>query len=91
MKTIINIKVDKDIKDKAVKTVKKMGLPLSAVVNAFLKQFISERQVTFSVPIVPTRNLEKILIQAENDIRSKRNLSPVFTNMREMNEYLDNL
>ncbi len=68
-----------------------MGLPLSTVVNAFLRQFIAERSVTFAVPLAPSKNLERILIQADKDIRNKRNLSPIFTDTGKMDKYLDNL
>ena len=49
MKTMINIKADKDVKESAQKIAADMGLPLSTVVNAYLKEFIRERAVRFSV------------------------------------------
>ena len=91
MKAIINIKADKDVKKKAFQTAHEMGLPLSTVMNAFLKQFVAEREVTFSVPLIPSRKLEKILIQTDKDIKIGRNLSPIFTDMRKMDRYLANL
>ena len=84
MKTIINIKADKEIKEQAVKTAKAMGLPLSTVVNAFLQQFVAERQVTFSVPLTPSKKLEQILKQAEKEMKSEKNLVGPFGSAKDM-------
>lgn len=89
MKTVINIKADKDIKEEAFKVAKEMGLPLSTIVNAFLKQFIRDRQVTFEAPLVPTKKLAKILEQADKDIKAGKNLSPGFTSTEEMIAWLN--
>lgn len=91
MKTIINIKADREVKDEAVKVAKLIGLPLSTIINAFLKKFISEQSVTFTTPTKPSKILEKILKNSEKDIKSGDNLSPLFTNMDKMDRYLSNL
>ena len=78
MKTIINIKADRDIKEKASRTAKQMGLPLSTVMNAFLRQFIAEKRVTFSVPLKPTKWLQKVLIEAEEDWKKGKNIEGPF-------------
>lgn len=49
-KTILNIKTEKKVKEAAQRTAEKIGVPLSTVMNAFLKQFIVDQSVTFSVP-----------------------------------------
>lgn len=84
MKTIINIKADKDIKEKAGRTAKQMGLPLSAVVNAFLRQFIAERRVTFSIPLKPNKKFEKILRATRKDIRKGKNIIGPFYSAEDM-------
>ena len=48
MKTLLNVKTDKDVKEKAQKIAKGIGLPLSSVINAYLKEFIRSKEVTFS-------------------------------------------
>jgi len=78
MKTIINIKADRDVKEKASRTAKQMGLPLSTVVNAFLRQFILEQSVTFSVALKPTKWLQKVLLEAEEDFRNNKNIEGPF-------------
>jgi addiction module RelB/DinJ family antitoxin len=78
MKTVINIKADKETKEQAFKIAGEMGLPLSTIVNAFLKQFIREKSVTFEVPLIPNAKTARILRQAEKDIKAGKNLSPSF-------------
>ena len=78
MKTVINIKADKDVKEKASRTAKQMGLPLSTIMNAFLKQFIEQKSVTFSVPLRPTKWLQKILLEAEEDWKKGKNIEGPF-------------
>jgi len=91
MKTVINIKADKEVKEKAAAIAREIGIPLSTVINAFLKKFISEKSVTFTTPLKPSKSLAKTIAQAEKDIAAGRNLSPFFVNMKKMDEYLDRL
>ena len=49
MKTMINIKTDKEVKENAQKIARELGLPLSTVINAYLKEFIRDREVSFSL------------------------------------------
>ena len=48
MKTLINIKTDKEVKEGAQALAQELGLPLSVVVNAYLKDFIRNRGITIS-------------------------------------------
>lgn len=91
MKTLINIKADRDVKEAAVRVAEAMGVPLSTIVNAFLKQFIAEQRVTFVAPLVPSRLLKGILRRAEGDIKKGKNLSPLFTSAGKMDKYLADL
>lgn len=83
MKTVINIKTDKDVKEEAVKTAKQIGLPLSTVVNAFLKQFVAQQSVTFAVPLKPTRWLQGILLEADKDFLEGKNITGPFHSAEE--------
>ena len=84
MKTVINIKADRSVKEEAVKTAKQMGLPLSTVVNAFLKQFITQKSVTFSVPLKPTKWLRDILTEADKDFREGKNIVGPFYSVKDL-------
>ncbi len=89
MKTILNIKVDKEVKDQAFEVARDMGVPLSTLANAFLKKLIKERSMTFTAPLRPSRELEKILRKANKDIKEGKNLSPVFTSADSVMKYLE--
>lgn len=91
MKTIIHIKSDKEIKENAQEIARRLGLSLSDVVNASLRNFIKTREVYFSDIPRMTPELERLLGRVEEDIRKKKNMSPAFSSPSEMDEYLNSL
>ncbi len=91
MKTIINVKADKDVKEDAQKLAKDLGLSLSAVVNAYLKQFVRTRRVDFSIAPSMSPVLEKLLGGIELDIKKNRNLSPVMSSKKDIDDRLSSL
>lgn len=93
MKTAISVKVDKDVRDKAQKVARKLGLPLSLVVNTSLKRFAEEERLVVESPRVyrMTKKLERRLAPIEADIKAGRNLSPRLHTPEEIAAYLDGL
>lgn len=91
MKTVINIKADRDIKIKAKKIAEELGLSLSAVINAYLKQFVRNKSVYFSATPSMSKELEDILGGIDRDIKRKKNLSSVISDSKELNRYLSSL
>lgn len=66
--TILNIKTDKKLKEEAKNVAAELGVPLSTVVNAFLKQFVREREVTFSAnELRPTQYLIDCIEEARKE------------------------
>lgn len=90
-KTIINIKSDKEVKENAKKLAEELGLSLSDVVNASLRNFIRTREVHFSAIPQMTPEFERLLGVVERDIKAKKNLSPVLGTAAEVESYLDSL
>jgi addiction module RelB/DinJ family antitoxin len=88
MKTVLNIKADKEVKEKAKKVAAELGLPLSTVINAYLKQFIRNKEIYFSVAPRMTPGLEKLIGQAEKDLAAGRNLSPKLRTAADIDRYL---
>lgn len=90
--TVMSLKTDKMVKEKAQKLAKKMGFPLGTLINAFLRQFIRDKAVNFSMePTIPmSKALEKKLTKIEKDIKEGKNISPAFSNTDDMIDYLDN-
>ena len=91
VKTLLNIKTDREVKEEAQKIARELGVPLSTVVNAYLKEFIREREVHLSLTPRMSHRLEKLLEGVEKDIKRDRNLSPVFSSGPAMDAYLDSL
>jgi len=91
MTTVIHIKADKEVKENAQKAAKDLGLTLTDVINAALRNFIRTREVVFSDIPQMTPELEKLLGRVEEDIKHNRNLSPAFKTAKEATEYLDSL
>ena len=82
--TIINIKTEKKLKDSAKKLARSLGLPLSAVVNSYLREFVRERRITFSEPPVPNVRTRKVLDEALADITKGENVAGPFKSADEM-------
>ena len=91
MKTVIHVKADKEVKETAQEAARALGLSLSDVINASLRNFIRTRQVIFSDTPVMTPEFEKLLDKIDDDIKNNRNLSPRFKTAKEAIEYLKNL
>ncbi|KHO47083.1 MAG: hypothetical protein QT00_C0003G0005 [archaeon GW2011_AR5] len=76
-KTILNIKTDPAVKHAAQRLAKEIGVPLSTIVNAKLKQFILERGVELSALRI-SKTLERELKTVDKDFAEGKNLSPAF-------------
>jgi len=69
--TILNIKTDKKLKAEAKAVADELGLPLGTVVNSLLKQFVREKEITFSAKVYePTPYLIKALKAADEEFKS---------------------
>ena len=89
MKTLINIRADVEVKKRAQKAAKELGMPLSTIINAYLKQFGREQRINFTVPLRPNKKTASLLLQASKDYSKRINISPVFSKAEDMNAYLD--
>ncbi len=75
MKTLISVKIDNEVKTKAQNLTQELGIPLSTLVNAYLRQFVREKRAVFTSAWQMSPELEKMLGPIENDIRRGRNIS----------------
>lgn len=91
MKSVINIKTEKEVKENAQKIAKELGLSLSDVVNASLRNFIKTREVHFYAVPKMTEELECLLTKVAEDIKKKENISSGFSSSFEVSKYLDSL
>lgn len=79
MNTTMLIKLDKTLKADAKQTAEELGVPLTTVVSALLKQFVRERQVILSVEPKPTKKKiaewEAISDEMDRDIKNQKMFS----------------
>ena len=86
---MINIKADKEVKEMAQKVAQELGLPLSTVINAYLRQFIRNKSVYFSVGEGELKpSVKKRLDRLRKDVQEGKNLSPAFRSAKEAIRYL---
>ena len=91
MRTVIHVKIDNEVKENTKKIALELGLNLSDVINASLRNFIRTREVYFSSIPKMTPEFEKLLGPIEEDIKKKKNLSRPLSNSSEVNDYLSSL
>lgn len=91
MKTIINIKADREVKKHAQKIASDLGLSLSAVINAYLKQFIRNKEVYYGIVPTMSPELEKVIKRTEKDIDKNINVSQSISSEKELRERLSSL
>lgn len=88
-KTVINLRADREVKDRAQKLAKELGLPLSSVINAYLKEFIRNREVKFSIEPKLRPEVEKLLKKANEDYKKGKNTVGPFDTAEKVIAYLD--
>jgi DNA-damage-inducible protein J len=88
MDTTMLIKTRKDLKMQAQKLAKEMGLPLSTLVNNYLRNFIVDRQVVFNAPM-PNKKTIRAIEEARRDIKAGKNLHGPFDTVEEMMKSLN--
>ncbi len=89
MKILINIKADKEVKESAQKIAEELGLSLSAIINASLKQLVKNREVYFSAIPRMTTYLENIIKEAKRDYEAGKNIAGPFETAEELMKYLN--
>lgn len=75
---VVSTKIDTQTKKEAMATAQSMGVPLSVVIKAFLKQFIRTKTVTFSTrDEEPNQYFIDSIKKAEKNIKEGK-VSPPF-------------
>lgn len=71
MKTILNIKIDKEIKDEAKKIADTMGIPLGTITNILLRQFIRDKEIHIALNYRPSDYLLESIADASKEYSKK--------------------
>jgi addiction module RelB/DinJ family antitoxin len=86
----IFIKTEPKIKEEAKKTAEELGFSLSSILNAFLRQFVKTKTITFSakeLDEIPNEYFQQALKRAREQ-REQGKASPVFHTAKEMIAWL---
>lgn len=85
---VVITKTDPEVKKKAQKIAKEIGVSLSSLVHAYLKQLIRTRRVEFDLEEEPSDYLIKAIRRSEENIREGK-VSPAFKTGKEAVEWLE--
>jgi addiction module RelB/DinJ family antitoxin len=90
MRTLLNIKIEEDLKVEAQRVASELGFPLSTLLNAYLRQLIKNKTVYFTAKssYYMSAELEDELRDVELDIKRGRNISKAFKSSSEAIAYL---
>lgn len=75
----MSIKIDENLKRQAQETASAIGIPLSTLINAYLRDVVATGRVEFSAAEPMTPQMERIIEQAEKEIAAG-DISPEFDN-----------
>jgi addiction module RelB/DinJ family antitoxin len=87
--TILNVKLDKQLKKQAQAAANDLGLPVSTVVAAGLREFVRSRSITISDPPQLKPEVEAELLKISSDAKKGVNVSPAFDNLEDAFDWLD--
>ena len=79
MNTVISVRIDKDIKQAAQQVAKSVGISLSTMINAYLRQVITTRRIELYAPEPMTPKLEGLISEIESELQSNQ-VSKKFNN-----------
>jgi len=86
--TVLNVKIDKELKTQAQELARAIGLPISTVVASNLREFVRLRSITISDPPQITPEAEEELLKISAEVRAGKNVSPVFDNAQDATRWL---
>jgi len=89
-KTVINFKIDSQVKEEAQKLARELGVSLSAIVNAQLRELLRTRTLNVSAEPRLTPYLERIIEEVEHDRKTNKNITKTHS-LKEALEHLDSL
>jgi addiction module RelB/DinJ family antitoxin len=81
MKTVLNVKTDKEVKEQAQALAKHLGVPLSVVVNSYLKEFVRSGEFTLKSEPSLKPAVAKRIEKAITETKDGKNVSPTFTSV----------
>ena len=90
-KTILNVKLSKALKQDAQALADEIGVPLTTVVVANLKEFVRSRSLTISALPRLKSEVQKELGEAIKDYHAGKNIAGAFDSVEELTKHLKSL
>ena len=92
MTTQVIFKIDKKLKDQAMKKAQKEGIAFSSVLQHATKAFV-DGKMSLELVAQPQLNekTKRMLARELKEIKTGKNISPAFTNAKDAIDYLNNL
>ncbi len=90
--TVLNVKIDPELKKKAQMVAKELGLPISVVVSASLREFTNTRSITISDSPRLRPEVEIELLTMSKKARSEKlddDYSPAFSDIEKSFTWLN--
>jgi addiction module RelB/DinJ family antitoxin len=81
--TVLNVKIDKELKRQSQDVAKALGLPVSTLVTASLRDIVNRRSITISDEPRLKPEVEAELLKISVDAKRGINVSPEFTSADE--------
>lgn len=91
MSTVLNVKIDPILKKRAQSVAKELGLPISLVVAASLREFVNTRSITISDSprLKPEIEAELLDLSKKAKVGKLDDFSPAFKDIEESFAWLD--
>ena len=82
--TVLNVKISKELKKQAQETAKALGLPMSTIVAASLRDIVARRSITISDQPRLRPEVEAELLEMSRQYQDgKLEVSPLFDNVQD--------
>jgi len=88
MNTTITIKTNDVLRDEAKKMADELGLTLTGVINAYLKQFVRERKFSVSASPMPSKERLALWEKISDDMDKGKGITGVFSDTSELMKHL---
>jgi antitoxin component of RelBE/YafQ-DinJ toxin-antitoxin module len=76
--SVLNVKINAKLKKEAQALAKEIGLPVSVVVSAGLREFVRTRRLTLSADTEVSDSVERELLVLSDKVRNGEDFSPDF-------------
>ena len=88
MNTTITIKTNKSLREAAKMMAEELGLSLTAVMNAYLKQFVRERKFSVSAEAMPSKRKLALWEQISREADEGRGIAGPFSDAESLFKHL---